>query len=134
MAFKQIEPLKKGLKGFASLTVEEEHTAFHVGSGTENVLATPVMIALMEAAAVDCVEHLLDVGQTSLGTHVSVDHKLPTPMGHSVKATAELIEIEGRRLKFSIFVEDTSRIIGAGIHIRAVVETEDFRKKVASLL
>lgn len=134
MGIHKTEPLKVGLKGFASLTVEEEHTALHVGSGSEKVLASPVMIALMEAAAVDCVEHHLEVGQTSLGTHVCVDHKAPTPLGHSVQATAELIEIEGQRLKFSVMVEDHSRVVGSGVHHRTVVKTEQFRKKITSLV
>lgn len=134
MSVKKIGPLKVGLKGFASLKVDDEHTAYHVGSGSENVLATPVMIALMEAAAVDCVEHHLEAGETSLGIHVSVDHKNPTPLGHSIKATAELIEIEGRRLKFSVMVEDHHRMVGSGVHHRSVVQTQEFRKKIASLL
>ena len=128
----EISPLQPGLKGTATVTVEYEHTAAHVGSGCEEVLATPVMIARMEAAAVDCVEHLLQAGHTSLGIHVAIDHTAPTPMGRTVTATAELIEIKGRRLFFRLQADDGVRTIGAGQHTRAVVEIEDFRKRLSA--
>lgn len=124
------DPLQVGAKGSATLLVEETHTARHVGSGCEAVLATPVMIALMEAAAVDCVEHLLDAGTTSLGIRIAVDHIAPTPIGRSVTATAELLEMKGRRLFFRVTAEDGVRPIGSGEHTRAVVVTEEFRRRL----
>jgi len=127
---RELPPLQPGLKGTATITVEAEHTAAHVGSGCEEVLATPVMIALMEAAAVDCVEHLLEAGNTSLGIHIAVDHTAPTPIGRTVTATAELKEIRGRRLFFDVSAEDGVRTVGAGQHTRAVVEIEEFRKRL----
>lgn len=126
----EIGPLSVGLTGHASLTVEEVHTASHVGSGCEAVLATPVMIALMEAASVDCSEHRLDAGHTSLGIHISVDHVAPTPVGRTVVATAELVEIKGRRLFFRVSANDGVRDIGSGDHVRAIVATEDFRRRL----
>lgn len=133
MGIKETTPLVIGMKGYASLDVEEEHTALHVGSGCERVLATPVLIALMEAAAVDCVEHRLEVGQTSLGIHVCIDHKAPTPIGHSINVTAELSEIKGKTVKFNVHAEDKTRIVGSGVHIRAIVLVEEFRKRLAAL-
>ncbi len=111
--------------------VEETHTAAHVGSGCEAVLATPVMIALMEMAAVDCTEHLLEAGHTSLGIRVAVDHTAPTPVGRTVTATAELVEIKGRRLVFRVTAEDGQRTIGSGEHTRAVVAVDEFRRRLA---
>lgn len=130
---KNTSPLTLGIKGYASLDVEDEHTALHVGSGCEKVLATPVMIALMEAAAVDCVEHRLPAKHTSLGIHISIDHKAPTPVGHSIKAIAELIEIDDQRLKFNVTAEDNLRTIGSGFHIRCIVKIEEFRRKLDNL-
>ncbi|MGE5266573.1 MAG: thioesterase family protein [Deltaproteobacteria bacterium] len=127
---KTAAPLQAGAKGSATLVVEDAHTARHVGSGCEAVLATPVMIALMEAAAVDCVEHLLEAGTTSLGIRIAVDHVAPTPVGRSVTATAELTEIKGRRLFFRVSAEDGVRPIGSGEHARAVVSIDEFRRRL----
>ena len=75
--------LKEGLTGNAEITVGEEHTAPRVGSGRVHVLATPVMINLMEAAALDAVERRLPAGHQSLGTHLDVGHYAATPVGMS---------------------------------------------------
>jgi predicted thioesterase len=127
---KTAAPLQAGAKGSATLVVEDDHTARHVGSGCEAVLATPVMIALMEAAAVDCVEHLLEAGTTSLGIRIAADHVAPTPVGRTVTATAELLEIKGRRLFFRVTAEDDVRPIGSGEHTRAVVSIDEFRRRL----
>lgn len=122
--------LRVGLIGTAEITVEYEHTAEHVGSGCEAVLATPVMVALMESAAVDCTEHLLEPGYTSLGIRIAVDHVAPTPIGRTVTASAELVEIKGRRLVFRVTAEDGVRQIGSGEHVRATVAVDEFRKRL----
>ncbi len=123
--------LQPGLIGRTELTVEADHTAAHVGSGCEEVLATPVMIALMEAAAVDCVEHLLEPGQTSLGIHINVDHTAASPVGADVRAKAELSSIDGRRLTFDVRAFEGDHLIGSGTHVRAIVSVADFRRKLA---
>lgn len=128
----RISALTVGRTGTAEITVESEHTAAHVGSGREAILATPVMIALMEAAAVDCTEHLLEAGQTSLGVRIAVDHIAPTPVGRTLTATAELVEFKGRRLMFRVTAEDGIRQIGSGEHVRVIVDVEEFRKKLAT--
>jgi len=122
--------LKPGLLGTATLVVGEEHTAPRLGSGRAPVLATPIMIALMEAAAVDCVERLLGEGQESLGVRIGVDHSAGTPVGLAVTATAELEEVDGRRLVFYVEARDAREIIGKGRHERVVVDSERFRAKV----
>ena len=122
--------LKPGLLGTATLIVGEEHTAPRLGSGRAPVLATPIMIALMEAAAVDCVERLLGEGQESLGVRIGVDHTAGTPVGLAVTATAELEEVDGRKLVFYVEARDAREIIGKGRHERIVVDSERFRAKV----
>lgn len=126
--------LKPGLTGTATLVVREEHTAAQVGSGRAPVLASPIMIALMEAAAVDCVEQHLPAGQESLGIRLEVDHTAPTPVGLTVTATAELTAIDGRRLTFHVEARDSRDLIGKGRHTRVVVDTEHFRAKVQTKL
>ena len=92
-----------GLRGSAPLVVGEEHTAPRVGSGKVHVLATPVMINLIEAAALAAIEHLLPAGYQSLGTRLDVRHIAATPVGMRVTATAEVTRVEGtdRRLPAS---------------------------------
>ena len=89
-----IPGLTLGLKGAADLVVGEQHTAPKVGSGRVHVLATPVMINLIEAAALAAVEHLLPPGQQSLGTHLDVRHFAATPVGMRVSAEAELTRVQ----------------------------------------
>ena len=91
-----------GTVGTASLVVADEHTAPRVGSGQIHVLATPVMINLFEAAALAACEHLLPAGHQSLGTHLDVSHIAATPVGMRATATAEVLAVEGRTIKFGL--------------------------------
>lgn len=122
--------LKPGLLGTATLVVGEEQTAAHTGSGRARVFSTPNMIALMEAAAVDCVERLLPEGHQSLGVRVDVEHVAPTPVGLTVTARAELIAVDGRTLTFHVEAEDGRDVIGRGRHVRIVVKSAQFAAKV----
>jgi predicted thioesterase len=122
--------LQPGLLGTATLVVGEEHTAARLGSGRAPVLATPSLVALMEAAAVDCVERLLPQAQESLGVRIEVDHTAATPVGLAVTATAELREVSGRRLVFLVEARDAREVIGKGRHERVVVDAARFRAKV----
>src|SRR4051794_12064029 len=95
-----------GLVGTADLVVAAEHTAPFVGSGRIAVLATPVMINLIEAAALKAVEHLLPGGHQSLGIHLDVRHTAATPVGLRVTATAEVTGVEGRTITFRVEAHD----------------------------
>jgi predicted thioesterase len=125
-----IPGLTLGLKGSAELVVGEQHTAPKVGSGRVHVLATPVMINLIEAAALAAVERLLPPGQQSLGTHLDVRHFAATPVGMRVSAEAELIKIDGRLLTFRVAAADAIEPIGDGTHERVVVTLERFDQRV----
>ncbi len=127
----QFPDLTTGITGQASLLVTADDTAPHLGSGTIEVLATPIMIALIEGAAVDCVERRLPPGHASLGTAISVSHRAPTPVGVRVTATARLVRVDGRTLDFEVEARDAHEIIGSGTHTRVVVDTERFRDKLA---
>ena len=124
--------LTPGMKGTASIVVGPEHTAEHFGSGRAPVLATPMMVALMEAAAVDCIERALAQGQESLGIKIDVEHIAATPIGLSVTATAELTGVDGRVLTFALQARDDREVIGRGTHTRIAVDAARFRSKVAS--
>src|SRR5438105_12667621 len=98
--------LKPGLRGKVGLLVSEEHTAPRVGSGAIHVLATPVMINLIEAAALAAVEHLLPAGHQSLGTLLQVRHIAATPVGMRVTATATVQRVDGRTVYFTVEARD----------------------------
>lgn len=122
--------LKLGLLGRASLIVADEHTAANVGSGRIAVLATPVMINLIEAAALNATEDLLPAGFQSLGTFLEVSHTAATPVGMQVVADAELIDVKGRELHYLVKVRDEREKIGGGLHRRVVVNVERFDARV----
>jgi len=119
-----------GLSGSAEITVGPEHTAPFVGSGRIAVLATPVMINLIEAAALAAIEHLLPAGHQSLGTKLDVSHTAATPIGLRVTATAEVLRLEGRTVTFRVEAHDEFEPIGGGTHQRVVVSVERFDERV----
>jgi predicted thioesterase len=126
--------LKPGLTGSAELKVAVEHTAPSIGSGLVPVLATPVMINVIEAAALAAVEHLLPAGHQSLGIHLNVRHFAATPIGMRVRATAELVGIDGRTLTFKVEARDDKEPIGDGSHQRVVVNVARFDARVQKKL
>ena len=126
--------LKPGLEGHAEIVVGEEHTAPHIGSGRVRVLATPVMINLMEAAALDACENLIPEGHQSLGTRLDVRHIAATPVGMRVRATARLLSAEGRTLEFKVEARDEKDLIGDGTHQRLVVNVGRFDQRVQAKL
>jgi fluoroacetyl-CoA thioesterase len=122
--------LKEGMTGSAHIRVGEEHTAPRVGSGRVRVLATPVMINLMEAAALDAVEALLPAGYQSLGTHLNVGHYAATPVGMGLRASAVVTRVDGRTIEFRVEAFDDRERVGDGTHTRVVVNVERFDQRV----
>ncbi len=122
--------LVPGLHGDTSITVGNEHTAPHVGSGRVRVLATPVMINLLEAAALAAVERFLPEGQQTVGTHLDVKHFAATPVGMAVKAHAELTKVDGRTLTFRVWAEDTVEPISEGTHERIIITLARFDERM----
>lgn len=118
--------LTVGMRGEASLVVGEAQTAAAFGAGGVLVLGTPVMIGLMENAAWQLVQPELPEGESTVGTLVNVRHLAATPMGGHVVATAELIEIDGKRLVFRVSARDDTQLIGEGTHERFRIVLERF--------
>jgi fluoroacetyl-CoA thioesterase len=125
-----LDRIVPGLTGTAELVVGPEHTAPFVGSGRIAVLATPVMINLIEAAALAAVEHLLPAGHQSLGIQLDISHTAATPMGLRVVATAEVSRVEGRTISFRVTARDELETIGGGTHRRVVVSVSRFDERV----
>ncbi|HWA38008.1 MAG TPA: thioesterase family protein [Burkholderiales bacterium] len=119
-----------GRTGTAGLLVADQHTAPRVGSGRVHVLATPVMINVIEAAALEAIEHLLPPGTQSLGTVLNVRHIAATPVGMKVTALATVTRVDGRTVFFTVEVKDEKELIGDGLHERVVVNVEKFAARV----
>jgi len=122
--------IQRGVVGSAQLVVGEEHTAPRVGSGKVHVLATPVMINLIEAAALAAIEHLLPPGHQSLGTRLDVRHIAATPVGMKIFANATVESVSGRTVTFRVEARDEKELIGDGMHERVVVNVEKFDARV----
>ena len=120
----------EGLTGVAAIVVGEEHTAPSIGSGRVRVLATPVMINLIEGAALDAIERLLPPGHQSLGTHLNVGHYAATPVGMALRASAVVTRIDGRTVEFRVEAFDDRERVGDGTHTRVVVNVERFDQRV----
>ncbi|MGD8244835.1 MAG: thioesterase family protein [Anaerolineae bacterium] len=124
-----LEKLRAGLTAQVEMTVTADDTAERWGSGLVPVLGTPSLVALMEGAAVRALEGHLPPGQTSVGGRLDVRHLAPTPVGMCVRASAELMEIEGRRLVFHVGAWDEVERIGDATHERFIVDQAAFVAK-----
>jgi fluoroacetyl-CoA thioesterase len=122
--------LECGIKCRIDKIVETKDTAKAMGSGNEEVFATPSMIALMENAAFTAAEDSLPEGSTTVGTAIDIKHLAATPMGLRVWAEAVLIGVEGRKLIFSVEAYDEREKIGEGTHTRFIVDRQKFIQKV----
>ena len=121
--------LQPGIKAEKSLTVTDANTAKTMGSGTLDVFATPAMVALIEQTAYTSIESELEPGWGSVGTSLNIQHLSATPVGMTVTATPELVEVDRRRLVFHAEVYDEKGLVGKGTHERFLVENEKFQAK-----
>jgi len=121
--------LAPGLRGKAHLTVDFTLTAAALGDFGVVVLGTPYMINLMEIASAKAVEPELEPGQTTVGTLVDVKHLAATPIDMKVTATAQLVEVDGRRLVFDVEAYDELEKIGEGRHERFILDLERFLQR-----
>lgn len=121
--------LQVGIKGQQSVTVDNAITARVMGSGSLDVYATPAMIALIEKAAMLSVAPELEPGQGTVGTDLKVQHLASTPVGMTVTAKTELVEIDRRRLVFTAEVYDEVGLVGKGTHERFIIDEAKFQAK-----
>lgn len=123
-----------GLRNKQDLVVDKSYSAAHMGSGTLEVFATPSMIALMENTCMHCVAPYLEAGASTVGTLINVKHLSATPVGDTVTCSCELLEIDRKRLVFSVQASDSVGLIGEGIHERFVVNIDRFMQKTLEKL
>ena len=125
-----LDAIQCGLRGATEIMVGTRDTAPHVGSGKIKVLATPVLVMLLEEAALNAVEGLLPAGHQTVGTRLDVSHTAATPVGMRVQASAEVIRVEGRKLTFRVWADDELERIGEGTHERIIVNVERFDVRI----
>src|SRR5438105_1635277 len=127
-------PMKQipvGAKGRFELLVRPEHLANQFkDTALPPVLATPVMIMVMENAALNALKPYLDAGESAVGTHVDVRHVAPTPIGQRVAGEAEVTQVDGRRIEFTVRARDDTEEIGTGTHERVMVDLDRLAKRL----
>jgi len=124
-----MQEITSGLTGEAKTTVSEANTSINVGSGSVAVFATPMLVALMENAAINALKGSLSEGEGSVGTKVDIAHTAATPPGMTVTARAELVEVDRKRLVFKVSATDDNGPIGQGRHERFIVNLAKFMAK-----
>ena len=122
--------IQTGIKGHKEQTVTPEMSAARVGSGLVDVFATPMLVALVEQTCYESVLPYLDEGQGTVGTLVNVSHLSATPIGKCVWCDSELVEVDRRRLVFSVKAYDECGLIGEGTHERFVIDIAKFMEKL----
>ena len=121
-----------GTKGTFTLRVKPEHLANRFKDAMlPQVLATPVMILFMENAALAAIRPYLDAGESAVGTAIDVRHLAATPVGHEVRAEAEVVRVEGRQIEFKVSARDGTEVIGSGTHQRMVIDLASFNERLA---
>ena len=122
-----------GARGSFTLVVAPDHLANRFKDAMlPPVLATPVMIMVMENAALNAMKPYLEPGESALGTHVDVRHLAATPVGRVVTGEAEITKVDGRRLEFTIRALDGAEVIGTGTHERMIIDLARFSERLRS--
>ncbi len=119
-----------GLKHTTELTVTDAVTAIQVGSGDMPVLATPMMMAIMENAAMLAVRDELPEGCTTVGGHIESSHLKPSRVGDVVRAEAEVTKVDGKKIEFKVAAYAGDILLGEGTHLRFIVDRERFMSRL----
>jgi fluoroacetyl-CoA thioesterase len=121
-----------GTKATFTLRVEPKHLANQFKDAMlPQVLATPVMILMMENAALNAIRPYLDPGESAVGTAIDVRHLAATPVAHTVRAEAEVTKVDGKRIEFKVSAHDELEEIGRGTHRRMVIDLRAFNERLA---
>jgi fluoroacetyl-CoA thioesterase len=124
-------PIEAGMSATLERTVGDHDTALAVGSGSLQVLATPRLLAWCEATTCEAIAPALEVGQTSVGTRVTLEHVAPSAAGATVQLTASVVHVDGRLVRFSVAARQAGKLVGSGEVTRVVVDAERFMSRVS---
>lgn len=124
------DEIKVGLSFETEKPVGQQDSATYYGSGMVDVFATPAMIALMEKTALECINHLLPEGFTTVGIEIHVQHMKATPIGKKVNCKAIVTDVDRKKIVFEVIAEDESGKIGFGTHTRFIIDEAEFMAKL----
>jgi fluoroacetyl-CoA thioesterase len=128
-----MRPIPLGAKGTFSLLIAPQHLANQFKDEIlPPVLATPVMIMMMENAALNAIRPFLEAGESAVGTMVNIRHLAATPVGQSVRAEAEVTRVAGRLIEFTVAASDETEAIGSGTHERMVIDVKRLAQRLAA--
>jgi len=122
--------LKVGVTGVRRFVVEPVHTIDFAEGGMPAILCTPWLVWFLEHAARDAVVPFLDQGESTVGSHVDVDHLAATPVGHAVTCIARVVHMEGRLISFQLEARDEAELIARGFHRLRVIEVQRLARRV----
>ena len=126
-----MQTIPVGATGSFSLVVTPEHLANRFKDAMlPPILATPVMIMVMENAALNAMKPYLDASESALGTRVDVRHLAATPAGRTVTGKAKVTKVDGRRIEFSVEATEGAEVIGIGTHERMVIDLARFSERL----
>jgi fluoroacetyl-CoA thioesterase len=126
-----MKPIPIGAKGSFTLLVQPEHLANRFKDAMlPPVFATPVMIMVMENAALNAIKAYLAPGESAVGTAVNIRHLAATPAGRLVTGEAEVTNVDGRRIEFAVRATEGEKEIGTGTHSRAVIDIAKFARRL----
>jgi fluoroacetyl-CoA thioesterase len=126
-----IDEIQPGLTHEITHKVEKKHLASQWGSGLAEVLATPVIVAFCEECSRLAVEGLLPPEMGTVGSAINLRHLAPTPPGMNVTVKAQLVQVDGRRLHFSVEAWDEVERVAEGEHDRFIIENDRFERGVS---
>jgi fluoroacetyl-CoA thioesterase len=122
-----------GSKGTFTLRVRPEHLANQFKDAMlPEVFATPVMVLIMENAALNAIRSYLEPGESAVGSAINIQHLAATPVGHEVSAVAEVIAVNGRHIEFKVSARDEIEEIGNGTHQRTAIKLGSFNDRLAN--
>ena len=124
--------LAVGLTATLEYAIADDDTAEAVGSGSLPVLGTPRLLAWCEAATCAAIAPVLQPGQTSLGTRITLEHAAPSAVGATVKVTASSVHVDGRLVWFTVAARQDNKLVGSGEVTRVVVDADRFMSRVAA--
>jgi fluoroacetyl-CoA thioesterase len=122
--------LKVGMAAERRFVVEPAHTIDFAGAGMPAILCTPWLVWFLEHAAREVVLPFLGEGESTVGSHVDVDHVAATPVGHSVTCLARVVHMEGRQISFQLTARDEAEVIARGFHRLRVIQVERLARRV----
>jgi len=118
-----LKEIPVGATGAFTLVIQPDHLANRFkDAALPPVLATPVMIMIMENAALNALKPYLETGESAVGTAVEIRHLAPTPAGATVTGAAQVTGVDGRRVSFAVEASDDRETIGTGTHERMIVD------------